>query len=327
MNPLREVVDGERSVALVREILRVEGGGPPIAVERTTLPGGPTRRVVLLIHGLAQNRYTWRVSKRSLVARLAEEGFDVRNVELRGHGTSRSWGSGNARSFEEYVEDLVRVIDTCEAPPFAVGHSLGAGVAIGAATRRPLAGLVHLAGLFVFARRNRALRGLAHLTLAAEPVLRLAPVRLSTGWAGDLIGRLYAVSDIAGFGFPIAGWSPGSMERELLAERLALGFDWTSTEVWLEMSRWATGTEFAYTAAFGALDVPLLVLAGDHDRLVPPEDARACFAASGSTDKEIVIFDAYDHRVHWGHVDLILGREAPAVVWPVLVRWLLERSP
>jgi pimeloyl-ACP methyl ester carboxylesterase len=324
--PIVEIVDRDRAIPLLREVLRIDVGGPPLAVERTVRPGGPTRPPVILIHGLAQNRFTWRVSGRSLVARLAEEGFEVLNLELRGHGTSRAWGAGNARGFEEYVEDLLRVVDRCERRPFAIGHSLGAGVAIGAATRRPIAGLVHLAGVFAFARRNRALRALAHLTLAAEPLLRAAPVRVSTGWAGELIGRLYAVTDIAGFGFPISGWTPGSIERELLAERLALGFDWTSIEVWLEMSRWATGAPFAYREAFAALDIPLLVLAGDRDPLVPPADAQECFDASGSRDKRIVVFDAFDHRVHWGHVDLILGREAPSVVWPVLLDWLAERS-
>ncbi len=323
---ITEIVDRGRAVPLIREARIVAGTGPPLAVERTIRPGGPTRPPVILIHGLAQNRYTWRVTGRSLVARLAEEGFDVLNLELRGHGNSRALGSGNARSFAEYVEDLLRVIGECEVPPFVVGHSLGAGVAIGAATERPLAGLVHLAGVFGFARRNATLRALAHLTLAAEPLLRLAPVRLSTGWAGEVIGRLYAVTDIAGFGFPISGWTPGSIERDLLEERLALGFDWTSTEVWIEMCRWATGTPFTYRAAFSRLDVPLLVLAGDADPLVPPGDAEECFAASGSSDKRLVVFDAFEHGAHWGHVDLILGHRAPTVVWPVLLDWLTERA-
>ena len=42
--------------------------------------------------------------------------------------------------------------------------------------------------------------------------------------------------------------------------------------------------------------------------------------------KELVVFDAFHHEVHWGHIDLILGCHAPAQVWPVLDRWLAERS-
>lgn len=150
---------------------------------------------------------------------------------------------------------------------------------------------------------------------------------MSTGWVGQLLGRLYAVTDIAGYGFPISGWVPGSMERDLLEERLALGFDWTSIEVWLEMSAWANGAVVPGTDAFRQVDVPLLVLVGDADPLVRPADARACYEASGSTDKRIVELDAFHHGVHWGHVDLLLGRKAPEVVWPIVVDWLTERAP
>jgi pimeloyl-ACP methyl ester carboxylesterase len=199
-------------------------------------------------------------------------------------------------------------------------------VGIGLATEAKLAGLVHLAGIYTFATTNRTLRALGRLTLAWEPLLRLAPVRLHTRWSGDLIARLYAITDVMGYGAPIAGWAPESIERELLAERLVEGFDWTSVEVWLQMSRWAQGEPLSYREAFARTDVPLLVVVGDADPLVREQDARSCLAGSGSTDKELVVFDAFEHGGHWGHVDLILGRRAPEVVWPKLADWMLARS-
>jgi alpha-beta hydrolase superfamily lysophospholipase len=278
------------------------------------------------VHGFAQNRFSWRLSRRSFVAHLAAEGFEVLNFELRGHGLSREYGAGNASEFHEYVLDAQRVVRRCARPPFVVGHSLGGAVGIGVATETELAGLVHLAGVYGFASRNRTLRALAHATLAWEPWLRSLPVNVSTGWAGDVISRLYAVTDIAGYGAPIAGWAPDSIERDLLDERLSLGFDWTSLAVWLQMSRWATGEPLAYREAFGTTDVPLLVIAGDNDPLVRPGDARDCFEGSGSTDKELLIFDPFEHQVHWGHIDLIVGRLAPDEVWPRITAWLTDRS-
>jgi polyhydroxyalkanoate synthase subunit PhaC len=323
---LDEAVDRPRTTPVVRQRLRLPGGDhPPLAVERTVAAGGATGPAVLLIHGLAQNRFTWRVSGRSFPAWLASLGFEVLNLELRGHGDSRAYGAGNARSFDEYVVDAVRVIDLCEAPPFLVGHSLGGAVGIAAATERRLRGLVHLAGVYGFAEHNRVLRSIARLTLLAEPVLRQAPVRVHTRWTGGLVARLYSLTDILGYGAPIAGWSPGSIERDLLEERLVSGFDWTSVEVWLQMSRWATGEPLAWAEAFRALDVPLLVACGDADPLVRPADARRCHDESGSSDKELVVFDRFDHKVHWGHVDLILGQRAPEVVWPKLAGWMSQR--
>jgi polyhydroxyalkanoate synthase len=317
---VEEPIDAGRSIPVIRQSLRSAGLG----VERTIPEGGATRRPVVLVHGFAQNRYSWRLSRRSLVGRLCAEGFEVLNVELRGHGESRRLGTGNATSFDQYVEDLVAVIEGCERRPFVIGHSLGGGVAVGAATRTPLQGLVHLAGIFSFGKGNATLRALGRLSLSMEPALLRARVR--TGWVGSLLGRLYTITDVAGFGFPIAGWAPGSMERELLEERLRLGFDWTSVEVWLEMSRWATGQPFPYADAFSRTDVPLLVLCGDADPLLPPLDARVCYDRSGSADRTFIEFDLFEHGSHWGHVDLILGDRAPAVVWPVIAGWMLERD-
>jgi polyhydroxyalkanoate synthase len=325
---VEEVAEPGSIVPLVREVIALppEAGEPPLVVERTTHPDGATRAPVVLIHGLAQNRFTWRVSGRSLVAALAREGHEVVNVELRGHGRSREAGAGNARDFAEYVADARRVVAACAQPPFVIGHSLGGGVAVGLSTEVPLAGLVHLAGVYTFATRNATLRALARTTLGLEPLLRAAPLRLHTGWSGRLVASLYSVTDILGYGAPIAGWSPGSMERDLLEERLVQGFDWTSVEVWLQMARWAQGEPFAWRDAFRRTDVPLLVVVGDADPLVTEADGRACFEESGSSDKRFVLFDAFEHGGHWGHVDLILGRDAPRVVWPVLLDWIRARS-
>ncbi|MCB9684939.1 MAG: alpha/beta hydrolase [Alphaproteobacteria bacterium] len=325
---MEEVAEPGHPVQVVRQelILPAEEAHPPLAVERTTLPEGPSLPPVLLVHGFAQNRFTWRVTGRSMSAFLAREGFDVYNLELRGHGRSRALGAGNATAFAEYVADARRVARALPDRPFVIGHSLGGAVGIGLATETDLRGLVHLAGIYTFAADNRTLRALARLTLAWEPALLAAPIRLHTGWTGDLISRLYQVTDIMGYGAPIAGWVPESLERELLEERLVRGFDWTSVEVWLQMSRWALGEELAWRNAFRNTDLPLLVVCGDADPLVTEVDAKRCYEESGSSDKEYVLFDAFEHGAHFGHVDLILGRRAPDVVWPVLRDWMVRRS-
>ncbi len=325
---VEEVAEPGRTVEVLRERLALDAadGHPPIAVERTVAPGGATRPPVLLVHGFAQNRFTWRVSARSFCAYLAREGFEVLNLELRGHGLSRELGAGNASHFADYVADARRVVEALDQRPFVIGHSLGGAVGVGLCTETPVRGLVHLAGIYTFASANRTLRALARLTLAWERALLFAPIRLHTRWTGELVASLYAVTDIMGYGSPISGWAPESLEREVLAERLVQGFDWTSVEVWLQMSRWALGEPLAWREAFRRTDVPLLVVWGDLDPLVTEEDALACFEESGSSDKQWIRFDAFEHGAHFGHVDLILGRSAPAIVWPTLREWLVARS-
>ncbi len=328
------VIHGDRVVEVeVQElVLPADGDEPPLAVERTQLAAerSGVRPPVLLIHGFAQNRYTWRIEGRSMCAALAEAGFDVYNLELRGHGRSRGLRPENATSFDDYVRDGLRVVQSIAVAgraPFLIGHSLGGAVGVGVATETPLAGLVHLAGIYTFASQNRTLRAVARATLKMEPALRRSRLRLSTGLAGELLGQLYRVTEVAGYGFPVRGWVPESIERPLLEERLARGFDWTSIEVWLQMARWAQGERFAYREAWAGTDVPLLVAYGDDDPLVREGDAAACFEESGSADKELQVFDAFHHDVHWGHVDLILGKKAPDHVWPRLVQWMGDRIP
>jgi len=131
---------------------------------------------------------------------------------------------------------------------------------------------------------------------------------------------------VVGYQFPISGWWPGSVDTEVLKERLEIGFDWVSVVVWQEMSRWAVLGNFDDDEAWRATDVPLLVLLGDKDHLLPPGDGRAAFDRSGSTDKTLHIFDDYHHQSHWGHLDLVLGKRAPNHVWPMIANWMKARS-
>ena len=257
-----------------------------------TLPGGlvATRSVldtghpdapaagppVVLVHGFGQNRYTWHTSHRSLTAFLAADGCEVFNLELRGHGLSHA--AGHPAGFQDYVEDISIFARVLGQPAFWIGHSLGGAVIYAAATRTPMRGIIGLAALFRFAQANRLLKLLCQISrVAANGPAASIKLRL----AGRLLARLYSLSDIAGYAFPISGWAPGSIEEDLLHERLEYGFDRISLTVWSDMSRWGTEGRFDYEDEWRAVRTPLLVLAGDLDHLVLPEDAKVAYDLEG----------------------------------------------
>lgn len=306
------------------------------------------QKPVILVHGFAQNRYTWHTSQRSLSAWLAQSGFDTWNVELPGHGRSR--GSSSPERFETYVDTLAEVIETVAQEtgqrPFLVGHSLGGAVAYAASTQAEVRGVVGIGALYHFARANPALLALARVSHAmaelpdaaarfadvkppplADAVMKglLGGVNVRTRLAGRLLGRLYALSDVAGYALPVSGWAPGSMEPELLAERLEKGFDWTSTAVWFEMARWGATARFAYEDAWAQSRTPLLVMAGDLDHLALPDDARIAHDRTGAEDRTFQVYDVLTTGEHWGHLDLVLGRHAPDHTWPALRAWMSAR--
>lgn len=297
-----------------------------LAVVRKHAPAGPTRGSVVLIHGFAQNRYTWHGSRRSMSAWLAQQGMDVWNLELPGHGNSRK--DTSPEDFHAYVDDVARVAETVRAQtgsaPFVVGHSLGGAVTYAASTKVALRGVVGIGALFRFAQANRALKALCAVS-AALGRGPLGAVNVRTRLAGRLLGKLYGISDIAGYAFPVSGWAPGSIEEDILAERLEHGFDWTSASVWFEMARWSATGRFAYEEAFARTDVPLLVVSGDLDHLMLPADARTAYDGSGSADRTLLALDDYTTGHHWGHLDLITGRHAPEHVWAPLVDWFEAR--
>jgi pimeloyl-ACP methyl ester carboxylesterase len=329
--PVRQVVEGDHQVDLHRTVLRLDGDLPLFLV-RKRLPAGPTRPPVLLVHGFAQNRYSWHSSRRSVTAWLAERGWDTWNLELRGHGRSRKAGVQGAERFADYVQDVCLAAAALPGPAFWVGHSLG-GTALYAAAAElsvqggPLPrGVIGIGAIYRFGQANPALGLLGRLTHGLRDAPVMSALQVRTRLFGHALARLYGLTDVAGYGFPISGWWPGSLEPEILQERLARGFDWTSVKVWQEMSRWAATGQFEWDQAWSHTDVPLLVIAGDRDRLMPPRDAKVAFDRSGSRDKTWLLFDDWQHQVHWGHLDLVMGRHASAVVWPAMQEWMAARG-
>ncbi len=340
---VEQAIDQGRFGQFHKELLSAATpSGRTLALVRKQRDDVDRRGVVLLVHGFAQNRYSWHLSSRSFVNYLADHGFDVFNLELTGHGRSREYGSGPARSFMEYVDDAASVVRAVheyaggDQGVFLVGHSLGGAVGYATAPRvaEQLAGLVTIAGMFRWGS-NPMTRKLAK-TLEGFDRLRPALRRLKAGFGTRFVGRAIAdwweqAEDLS-WSFPMAGWVPGSTEPHVVQERLVRGFDWTGLNILLTMLRWAADGHFVgeagedFEEAFCALDLPLLVIAGDKDRLLPPEDARPAYDLSRSTDKTYKLFSPVREEVHWGHLDIVLGTFAPKYVWPYIGDWLLERT-
>jgi polyhydroxyalkanoate synthase subunit PhaC len=327
-----QIIDGELSVEMIQEhrILRQKNNNVvPIATVRSYLPKGPTKPPIILLHGFAQNRYTWQCTHRSASAYFVSLGFDVWNVELRGHGLSRLDGQMGAECFDDYVSDLKNVARALPDSAFWLGHSLGgATIYAAASTMNPLRcrGVIGLGAVFHFAQGNQFLRMICHITDQIFSSKRLGNLQVRTRVGGDFLSSIYGLVDIAGFIFPISGWWPDSIEHHILEERLQKGFDWTSFEVWKEMSKWATTQKFPYQQKWQQINIPLFVILGDCDHLLTPVDGRVAYDLSHSRDKELLLLNNLDHKRHWGHVDITIGKDALDYVWKPIGDWMLKRS-
>ncbi|MBK6692072.1 MAG: alpha/beta fold hydrolase [Myxococcales bacterium] len=333
---VEQTVDTGRRAAFVKELLVTSGRAPlSIVRKRSADPhrAGGTLGPVLLVHGFAQNRYAWHLPSRSFANALAVAGFDVYNLDLRGHGRSRQLSKARATSLDDYIaEDLPRAVEEVQRASgggqriFYVGHSLGGLVGYAGAPdlTGALAGLVSIGSPYHFTRGSKSLQALA-LLVRGLSVVRMRPHRmpLAVSSLGSVLRTLRPVAETALYPI-VRGWHPGALEPEVLAEHLSLAFDRAIVGELVEMLEWANERRFGGRATdradrFEALDLPLLVLAGKHDDLAPPESVKPGFERSRSPDKTYRTVEA-------GHIDLLVGREASRGVWSIVTRWLTDRT-
>lgn len=319
---VEQVIDAGEVGCFQKEIWAFPSG-VPLHLVRKTLETGPTRRPVVLVHGFAQNRYSWHTSTRSMANGLAQWGWDVYNLELRGHGRSRTREGPNAEQFSDYVEDLSRVAKHFGGEAIFVGHSLGGAACYAASTVSPMAGVVGIGAPFDFGRHNLTLGAICRLTRLLSPLLWKGG-QVHTGAAAWFLARNFRLADVLSHRLPVTGWQPGSVERDLFVERVTKGFDWTALRIWEEMAQWYK-EGFPYRDAWESNQTPVLVMVGDRDDLMPLGDARGAYDLSASEERSLHLFDDYLHEVHWGHLDLILGEKASQHTWPVLNEWMSER--
>jgi pimeloyl-ACP methyl ester carboxylesterase len=287
---------------------------------------------VLLVHGIAANRYNLDFTDdRSLAKHLCARGRDVWIVELRGRGYSLRprlfSGLRYDWSFDDYAErDLPCAADV-------VVRATGAGK------------------LHVVAFSTGALAAYAWLSDPHRSVEVASLVSIGGGAFFARTGRILSGRLIRSFRFlrhrwmmrvlaPLAGhWHPaplqlihnpenfdGPAQRRAMVNLIA---NFSRNEL-LQYSHWIEHDVFRaidqrrdYRGELSRITVPALFLAGPRDALSPPDAVKATCDAVGSRDKQFVICSrAQGMRVNYGHFDLVIGREAPNEIFPMVARWI-----
>ena len=92
---VHEAISGNRFAWFRAELyhLPIEKGALPMSRKRSVRFVGRTRGALLLVHGFSQNRFAWHVQDRSPANFLAEAGYDVFFLDLRGSRESRRLGA------------------------------------------------------------------------------------------------------------------------------------------------------------------------------------------------------------------------------------------
>ncbi|HVD61408.1 MAG TPA: lysophospholipase [Gemmatimonadaceae bacterium] len=265
-------VDTRNSV----ETSRFEGAGGLSLVTKCWPPHGHSdetpRAVVALVHGISEHsgRYT------ALVEHFPTAGFALCAFDLRGHGQSEG-RRGHIDEWQQYTDDVLAFLEHVRArypgvPIFIYGHSLGALIV----TQFVLTHPEGLSGMIVSGIPLRP------TGVAKKPLVMLAK-SLSRAWP------TFSVS---------LGLDGSRLSRD---PEMIRAYEQDKLVHHTATARW--GTETLATIAsvrtrLGEIDLPILILHGEADRVNSVEGSRDLFSGVSSQDKELHVYPGGTHEPH-----------------------------
>jgi len=296
---------------------------------REPIPGAPP---VLLVPGFACGSAVFDFDPdASLAPYLASFGHDLWLLDWRGHAPSehpRLFGRRRSSwSFDDYVEfDLPAAL---EAVCRETGSSEVQLVGLGAGGLALLAGASGLAARRV---RSLALLGAPAFFRRASAALPRWPLRLLHRL--PLVGLVRLLAPLLGriYPGPLAllcnrdNLEPASFRRALVnAVRAPAARECDQLAEWLRDDRFqAEGAARDYRALLEAVQAPTLLLHGPRDPFAPADAIEATSAALRASPERVTVLASRigGMSANYGHLDLLLGRNARRDVFPHLLKWL-----
>jgi len=276
--------------AITRKEWTLGGHGGLELFARSWLPDGPARDVVVIAHGYGEHgdRYA------NVVERLVPAGYAVHAIDHRGHGRS-----GGRRALvdrmDRVITDLHGFVEQVRARHASergggrvklLGHSMGGSIALGYALRYPqdLSGLIlsgPAVGGFVPLGQRVALR----LLSALAPTMGTLALPASAVSRDPAVVAAYERDPLV-----YHGRVPARTAGEMVAAAAS------------------------FPARAGEIKLAVLIQHGAQDKLIPLEPNRAVYAALGSADKTVTIYEGLYHEIY-------NEPEHPAVIAD-LIAWL-----
>ena len=297
-----------------------------------------TKTPVLMIPGMFENHLIFDFDNETSLARyLSDEGHDAWILNLRSHD-----GDGDPRNDDEYIDkywdfdqdylrkDMIAAVDFIKNETgydkiFLLGHSMGGYLAYAYAeliNQSDIAGIVGIASTGVAYEMDFTMKLLRSIycrkTIQREIVPRLFAKKLDLN--NNFIMKL-GVKTESFYRFETSFAKQQKFIDTIDAEPIGVvidmlyGFD----EDFKEGHWFDPQTGYDYTDNLKNITVPVLLIGGKQDVSDNIEDIAETLNCIGSEDKEIHIFDGY------GHVDLLLGRNAHQEVYPLVSGWLNQR--
>lgn len=305
-------------------------------------PGVPVQPLpVIVCHGISANERSWSLdADRSFPRFLADRGWDVWAIDLRGVGESDKPGLLDEKNydypFDAYVtQDVPAVIAAVLRRTGArrvnwVGHSMG--------------GMVIYAYVATYGDEK-----LKTVTTVGTPVSfdgANVYFTFAQEYAAAVSGALFSIRHhaVSPAFAPFVGpfktrmeymlWNYDNLSDEAARRMIFHGADDIAGGVLRQLAVLFTTGRFTsrdgsvdYLGGLSRMRVPLHVTAGMADNLGLVQNTLPAYEAAGSRDKQFQVFArANGFAADYGHNDMPAGDHAAREVYPALERWMRERQ-
>lgn len=290
---------------LSEDIYRLKPGNSPdssveLALTRLGLTTQESRGVpVVLLHGSFSNRRFWYSPKGiGLGAYLARAGFDVWIAEMRGHGLSPRNQAYKHNTVADYARyDLPAIAafvrEQSGQPPHWIGHSLG-GITLAAA----------IGGQYLDEQSAASVALFGSQVSRIYWPLKVPPVE----WGGRLLLKRFLHISGARFKRGPEDEPIGVALESLRWHRLFGRFGDKDKDWW---------------AGLADCRVPFLAVAGAGDLQDPAWACRKLYEQLVQAPRYFVeLGRAHGFTCDFGHVEMLVSKEARNEVWPLAEHWL-----
>lgn len=277
---------------MTEELGELRGAGGLTLFTRTWPAAGEPRALVALAHGAGEHsgRYA------HVAARLTTEGFAVHSLDHRGHGRSegrRAYIDRVANAVADLDQVVVRARDQHPGVPlFLLGHSMGGLLALSYALRHQerLDGLLLSAPLAALEAASPVMRGAGRLLSALAPALGIFGVEPERVSRDPDVVRAYVEDPLV---------HHGKLPARSIGE-------------------FTTAVDH-FPSQVPQLTLPLLVMHGTGDRIVPVAASLMVHDGAGSEDKQLELYEGLYHE--------ILNEPEQGQVMDDIVGWVEARLP
>ncbi len=264
-----------------------KGAEDLILFRQCWLPENAPRAVIVVIHGFGEHSGRYM----NLVKYFVPRGYAICAFDQRGHG--RSPGQrGHVNRWEEYTEDVDRFLYLIQGehpgvPRFLFGHSMGGLIALDYALEHP----DRITGVIVSGPVLSQPRVAPWLLWVSRGLSRVWPrLQLNTHLDAEALSRDPEV---------VHAYQEDPLVHSMASARLGTELSQAVERVQNKAQEW---------------QLPLLILHGAEDRVIPVEGSRRFFSQVPIKDKQLI---EYPHGYHEPHNDL-----QKAVVLRDMEKWL-----